>query len=184
MHAYMVAENFWLPTAEIYEETGWIIKRLEPYENNDVSCYGVEDLARSVMYAMSHCGDYDDRQHYRFFGAISNESASGAQKARMSGICRDYADHVLGLPTSSVTCREDVSDDDSTDSSDADGVEDSEGGDGATNGSEADSDDYQPCGGRLVAAKHIPELLADNDWPDPIEEQLRELYQNVVDPPD
>lgn len=109
-HCYIVSESMWLPTEQIYDETGWFIRRLEPYEDNNVSCYGVEDLARSVMYALSHCGDYDNRDHYRFFGAIANESASDAQETRMSYICRDYADHVLGLPASSVTCQRDVSD--------------------------------------------------------------------------
>lgn len=187
MHAYIVSESFWLPTKEIYEETGWVIKRLEPYEDNNVSCYGVEDLARSVMYALSHCGDYDNTPHYRFFGALANESASDAQKARMSAICRDHADHILGLPTSSVTCKENVADDSSSDDDDesvAEGFGGADGGEFDPSDESSTDSDYEPCGGRLVDVKHVPDILSDNqDWPDDVKQRLRDLYKEVIDPP-
>lgn len=195
IHAYMVSESFWLPTEEIYEETGWVIKRLEPYEHNKVSCYGVEDLARSVMYALSHCGDYANTPHYRFFGALSNEPASDAQKARMSDICRDHAEHILGLSTSSVTCKRDVSGDAESDSPTP--IDD--GNDGSFNGGGGggesssdnnvvamdDSNDYLPCGGRLRRLKYVPDLLEehDEDWSEATKQRLRELYQDVIGPP-
>jgi uncharacterized membrane protein YgcG len=193
IHAYVISEGFWLPTKKIEEETGWVIRRLEPYENNDVSCYNVEDLARSVMYALSHCGDYDNAQkHFRYFGALSNEPASDAQKARMRSICRDYAGHVLGLDTSSVSCKRDVSDaespvlsGDGNDGADGFGGGGSSGGGGDGAVAVGDSD-YTPCGGSLRRIKYVPDLIEENaeKWSSETKQRLRELHAEVIGPPD
>lgn len=186
MHCYIVADAFWLPTEKIYEETGWFIRRLEPYQGNNVSCYNADDLVRSVMYALSHCGDYDGRDHYRFFGAMANESASDAQEQRASKICREYANHILGLSTSSVTCQRDLSDEDIDSSGGS-----SSGGDGSGDGSSdepspgEDESEYEPCNGRLVHIRQVPDLLDDHqdDWPDGTVARLENLYEEIVGEP-
>jgi len=186
MHCYIVSESFWLPTEEIYEETGWFIRRLEPYgdEDNHVSCFGIEDLARSVMYALSHCGDYDG-DHYRFHGALANEPASESQKRRASRVCRSYANHVLGLNTGSVTCEVDVSEDAEVV---PERVSRSGGGSGSSSSSSDESggdtgSERMPCGGRLRHWRAIPELLEKRDWPSSIEERLRKVYEDEAGEP-
>lgn len=190
MHCYIVAESFWLPTKEIYEETGWFIRRLEPYEGEDnhVSCYNADHLVRSVMYALSHCGDYEGRDHYRFFGAISNESASDAQEQRASKICREYANHILGLPTSSVSCRRDLSDEEIDGSSTAGSSfsSSSESGSGSESSTTGDDEsDYEPCNGRLVHIRQVPDLLEKNEeeWSDSTKDHLCDLYEDIVGVP-
>lgn len=183
MHCYIIAESFWLPTKKIYEETGWFIRRLEPYENNDVSCYNADDLTRSVMYALSHCGDYDGYDNYRLFGAVANEPASDSQEYRASKICREYANHILGLPTSSVTCQRDLSDEDIESS----GGGSSGDGDGSGSDSSTDVDEYEydPCNGRLVHILQVPDLLdkKQEEWPADILARLETLYEDVVGEP-
>jgi hypothetical protein len=180
LHAYLVGDYFHLPTAEIYEETGWFIRRLEPYgdENNHVSCFDIEDLARSVMYALSHTANFSDRDNYRFFGSVSNEAATESQKRRASSVCRDYAGHVIGLDTSSVTCRRDVSDDDEVAAQRAV----SGSGSGSGSGSEEDPE-RTSCGGRLVHWRKIPELIENRDWSDEIVAELEGIYEELAGEP-
>jgi len=191
MHCYLVSEKFWLPTTEIYEETGWFIRRLEPYgdEDNSVSCFNLDDLARSVMYALSHCGDYDG-DHYRFFGALANEPASESQKRRASRVCRKYANHVLGLNTGSVTCEKDVSEDDEVTPERVTYTGDGSGSSSPSTDAEGDDEggERMPCGGRLRHWRAIPDLLEKRDWPPPVEARLRRVYEDEagepVPPPD
>jgi hypothetical protein len=182
LHCYVVSEYFFLDTARIYEETGWIIVRLEPYEGNSVSCYGIEDLSRSVMYALSHSAHIEDRDHFRYYGAIANESASEAQKRRASRVCRSYSGHVLGLSESGVTCKRDVSDDDETSAQKVV----SGGGTGSADSSDDDDANAErtPCGGRLRHWKQIPDLIEKRDWPDEVVNELEELYEELsAEPP-
>jgi len=100
-HCYVVAPRIHLPTAQIYDETGWFIRRLEPYEDNNVSVYNVPDLARSMQYALSHVGNFESQKNYRYFGSVANETPTERQKRRASEICRDIAhvgDDVQGGP--------------------------------------------------------------------------------------
>jgi hypothetical protein len=186
MHCYVVASQFSLPTAEIYEETGWFIRRLEPYESqfedseNHVSCYDVEDLVRSVMYALSHTGDYSGRDHYRFFGATANEPASESQKARVSSIARQWCEHIIGLPTSSVQCERNVADEDiAPDPASSTSLEES-----STTSEEFDEsdggDEYMACGGSLVSARQIPDLIEGNDWSADTEQRLKVVYAEAT----
>lgn len=191
MHCYIVSESFWLPTTEIYEETGWFIRRLEPYgdEDNHVSCFDIEDLARSVMYALSHCGDYEG-DHYRFFGSLANEPASESQKRRASRVCRSYADHVLGLNTGSVSCERDVATLDVSPERVAPSGDGSGSGVSSTDTESEDEDGVQrtPCGGRLRHWRAIPDLIEKRDWPQQVEARLRRVYEEEggepVPPPD
>jgi hypothetical protein len=183
----MVSENVHLPTERIYEETGWFIRRLEPYgdEDNHVSCFDEEDLARSVMYALSHAGDYD-ADHYRFFGSLSNEPASEDQERRASSVCRSYCHHILGMPSSSVSCEKDVSEDDETEP-DRTGIS-SGAGSGSSSASTAESTesedaDYMPCGGRLRHIQQLPDILDKRDWPDDVVSKLKLKYEQATGEP-
>lgn len=177
MHCYLVSESFWLPTPEIYEETGWVVKRLEPYddEENHVSCFDVNDLGRSVMYALSHAGMYDGDK-YRYFGALTNEPATVSQKQRMSRICRNYANHVLGLPTSSGMCSVDVS----HASDDAAAVAGRGGGGSraSSDATDASGNGYEPCGGYFVHPRQVPTLIEKHadDWPEERIDRLRRKF--------
>jgi hypothetical protein len=182
LHCYIISEHFYLDTKRIYEETGWFIRRLEPYENSNASCFGAEDLARSVMYALSHSAHFSNRDHFRYFGAVANESATEAQKRRSSRICRSHASHVLGLSEASITCKRDVSDDDETTAQRA--VSGGSGSSGSTESTDSEEDpERTSCGGQLVHWRKIPELIESREWSDEIVAELEDLYEELAGEP-
>ena len=56
----------------VYEKTGWIVHRITK-PNSNVSIGNLFDLARSLLYCMSHMGIFEEKYRTaRFFGEIAN----------------------------------------------------------------------------------------------------------------
>lgn len=94
----------------VQEETGWVIKRIEPYAGSSVSIYDEEDLARSVTYGLSHAGVYETesgqrRLAARFKGPDWNEvDVQEHRKRENAAIVNDIAEDTLGVTAPDLTC--------------------------------------------------------------------------------
>lgn len=169
-HCYVVADHIWLPTEQIYEETGWFIRRLEPYEKGSASCYSASDLARSITYAMSHLSNFEGTPNYRYFGAVANEAASEAQKRRASRLCRRHAPKLLGLPQFSVSCSDRLEDDEES-------FESFEGSGGCDDGCEDDDAFDEPvCNAPIVPLQQLPYYLDRYEYSEARVRTLIEAY--------
>lgn len=182
LHCYIVADKFWLDTDTIQNETDWTIRRIEPNDDNSHSVDNQGVLVRSVQYALSHSA-VRDGDMYRYFGRTANISAGEQTEAWIDKLARQRAPKILGLPSQSLSCDNEVEDGEEESwydfgDSDGDSKNDSSAG--------AGDDEYTTCGGRLLHIRELDRFLGDNDWSESKEEELRELkrwYFNQSGPP-
>lgn len=179
-HCYLIADKFWVDTDYIEDETGWVIRRLEPYgdKDNHESVRNVSHLTRSVMYALSHA-PVSDGNMYSYFGDTHNISSGEQTEAWVDELARSHASKILGLSTN-INCNNEVAEGEQNSCyrgySDSDDDSDSK-----------TESDRVNCGGRLLHIRTLDRFLDDNDWKDGKERELRELrewYFEDIPPPD
>jgi len=183
LHCYIVTDKFWLDTDTIEELTGWTIRRLEPYNGKDHSISKISHLVRSVQYALSHSA-VRDGDMYRYFGRTANISAGSQTEAWVDKLARRQAPKILGLPSQSLSCNNEVEDGEEESWYDYSGGSSE---DDSSVGSKAD-DEHTRCGGRLLHIRELDRFLGDNGWSESKEEKLRELkewyFEQSGPPPD
>lgn len=183
-HAICVADHIDHQTCKtIYEKTGWVVHRIE--DKNNVSLYGVRELASATTYALSHAyiGDGDT---YRYFGAVANHKASDQTEARMRRVVRQVAPETLGIQPSKTHCQRPVDEEDPEEKHQHAGTGSGDGdGTGDSGGDDLDSTPSTPsCGGRLVPLHKAPGYLENQRLR--YAEELRHIYMewDGAPPPD
>ena len=90
-----VAEHFVGSGKRVYENFGWILKRVT---KSRVSIFDIEDLAKQVYYCLSHAGLLENRQFtpYRYYGRIKTLKIPDEVKKDAVG-CSHVAEHRIGI---------------------------------------------------------------------------------------
>jgi len=91
-----VAEHFVGSGKRVYEEFGWVLKRVTG--KSRVSIFDFEDLAKQVYYCLSHAGLLEDCQFtpYRYYGRIKKLKISDEVKKDAVG-CSHVAECRIGI---------------------------------------------------------------------------------------
>ena len=91
-----VAEHFVGSGKRVYENFGWILKRVTG--KSKVSIFDIEDLAKQVYYCLSHAGLLENRQFspYRYYGRIKTLKIPDDVKKDAVG-CSHVAEHRIGI---------------------------------------------------------------------------------------
>ena len=117
-HFHLIAVGHKVPgqdfTKLIYEKTGWILTRITKGEDNAVSIYDDEDLAKTVTYCLSHSAidrisatDGSAQKTYRRYGRIVNSSdieIDDAARDHHDQLVRRAATTTLGIPLQDQFC--------------------------------------------------------------------------------
>jgi len=117
-HFHIVAVGHTVPGKDfsktIYEKTGWILTRITKSEDNAVSIYDDEDLAKVVTYCLSHSAidinggsDGSAQRTYRRYGPVLTDpdvSPSEEVTEHHDRLCRQAATTTLGIPMTDQFC--------------------------------------------------------------------------------
>lgn len=98
-HVLVLADSInHLSCESLYENTGIFIHRIQNEDDdNNVSLYGVKDLAEATTYCLSHARLADDADAYRYFGTVANHSADHRIEARCKEVVRSVVPKTLDL---------------------------------------------------------------------------------------
>jgi hypothetical protein len=77
-------------------------------EDTNVSLFGVQDLAETATYPLSHARLADDADAYRYFGEVANHSADHRIKARCREVVRSIVPKTLGLQPADYLCDREI----------------------------------------------------------------------------
>lgn len=111
MHVICVAHKVDLEDiGDVYDETGWVIKRITKSEDSNISIEDDEAMARAVTYALSHSMVYETESGQRRLAAwmkgpdVNHVTPTERNKWRMKGIVRSEAETTLDVPAPSFEC--------------------------------------------------------------------------------
>lgn len=98
-HVLVLADSIdHLSCESLYENTDIFIHRIQNEDDdNNVSLYGVKDLAEATTYCLSHARLADDADAYRYFGTVANHSADHRIEARCKEVVRSVVPKTLDL---------------------------------------------------------------------------------------
>jgi len=177
-HFHIIGATTWFPggeqTSRLYDETkpsaesehGWIFDRITKRNGSAISLGDVDDVARAVTYALSHCaidrsGEQNRYLHQKtgwaYHGASGEHHERNVRRAR-EAVHKVIGD-TLGIDWTQVGCHEQVH----ADEKDADVVE-ANSGDGDDDGSTSSdtTDEMRACHGGLSTI-HDADFI-DEDW--------------------
>lgn len=173
-HAVIAAE--WVPggdvTRLVHEQTDWVIKRIAKRDGTgSYSIKGLDQLARTVTYSLSHTGiDTSGERNqaaFRRYGSTFDDVENCPRKDEADDWVRSVAKTTLGVPLNDVKCLEEVPEDEACDHNDADhlpdDVEDGAGDDTDTT-EEVDAPDMVPCNGHVRSIDEADRFLENPKW--------------------
>lgn len=174
----------------VEEKTGWVIKRITKGENSSVSLYDEYDLARSLTYCLSHCGQDIDGATFRPWGEVHNHVPKDqARRLReANATVRSVAVNTLGLPYDNLACSIERTKTE-TRKVLAPATEEIDLGRamGGAKGKpeleeieiEVESETEERCNGRLVEVKAFPRYLENKEWVEraPYADQMKEAWE-------
>lgn len=112
-HFHVVAVGHKVPggqlTSDVYDATGWVMKRITKSPDSNVSLYDQLDMARAVSYCISHTGidtsGASNRVQYRKYGSALNQAdVYDRTRREVSKQVRKVAPKVLGVDLEGQLC--------------------------------------------------------------------------------
>jgi hypothetical protein len=112
-HFHVIAVGHKMPggqlTSDVYDETGWVLKRITKSPESNVSLYDEMDMCRAVTYCISHTAidnsGENNRVQYRKYGSALNQAeVYEDNKTEIEKKIRKVAPKTLGVSLSSQLC--------------------------------------------------------------------------------
>lgn len=173
-HFHVVAAADWIPggdvTRLVNEATGWVIKRITKRDGSGYSIDGLDDLAATVTYCLSHTGidtsGESNRAAYRRYGSTFRAVQHCPKLEEADDWVRTVAPRTLGVAPKSVKCQEEVPEGEEQSHNDyTDLLEEGDGDGSATEtADDPDEPDWTDCGGRVRSIDEAPAFLKDPEW--------------------
>ncbi|DAC85288.1 rolling-circle replication initiation protein RepA [Haloterrigena jeotgali icosahedral virus 1] len=178
-HIHLIGACPWFPGGDVTKlvnaETDWVIHRITGKRegNSPISLGGIRDVARAVVYALSHVaidtredGKGGDHNKY-IYGKKGKEflNADDRDLEEAKAKCNAVAPLLLGIEKMEASCREEIPEEETdhdSDPADEDALDDLED-DAETSSTDEDEISMATCHGNLVSIDRA-DFVDDEEW--------------------